>query len=153
MLWNRYLAQTLLGFFHCIKRIFRLQCLSEVKALHNCPLTLDLSFEWSSWSCDGGIWPEGILESCMSTWHCRGQDAFYQSKSLSQGIGNIYPDFLYTTHFWCLPFATRNEEIVPVGKSNLWHWFCQLCFLGTATRTCSLHHVTELSDHNRNHRG
>lgn len=73
------------------------------------------------------------------------QHCFYQSKSHSHGIGNIYPDLLYTTHFWCLSFASRNEEIVPVGKSHLWHWFCQLCFIGTEPHVLILYIVWQSS--------
>lgn len=75
----------------------------------------------------------GILETVCLLGTAEGQRSSYQSKSQSQGIGNIYPDFLYTTGV-CLSFATtRNEEIVPVGKCHLCHWFCELCFLGTGT--------------------
>lgn len=71
---------------------------------------------WSSWSC---VWAwRGILESSVSTWHCM-RTAFLLPKHVySRGIGNIYPDGVYTTGD-SLSFAVRSEELVSGQTPSL----------------------------------
>lgn len=96
---------------------------------------------WSSWSCVVCGPQEASLRVLCLLGTAWGQHSSYQDTSDSRGIGNIYPDFVYTTGD-SLSFAMRSEELVsgqiPSLLLILWPYLLEQRHTLLA---CSLHCV------------